>query len=98
MELKKENSNKINILDEVIFESLTEGWDQDYKNDEVPPYLKEIRLVIIGNVDSGKSTLVGCLTKGIKDDGRGYEENLDLITNMKVKLKELHLFLRNHRL
>ena len=46
MELKKENSNKINILDEVIkkpiFESLTEGWDQDYKNDEVPPYLKEI--------------------------------------------------------
>ena len=76
MELKKENSNKINILDEVttkpIFESLTEGWDQDYKNDEVPPYLKEIRLVVIGNVDSGKSTLVGCLTKGIKDDGRGY--------------------------
>lgn len=37
-----------------------------------PPYLKEIRLAVIGNVDSGKSTLVGCLTKGIKDDGRGY--------------------------
>ena len=76
MELKKENSNKINILDEVttkpIFESLTEGWDKEYKNDEVPPYLKEIRLVVMGNVDSGKSTLVGCLTKGIKDDGRGY--------------------------
>ena len=55
-----------------IFESLTEGWDKDFKDDEIPPYLKEIRLAVIGNVDSGKSTLVGCLTKGIKDDGRGY--------------------------
>ena len=55
-----------------ILESLTEGWDKDYKEDEIPPYYKEIRLAVIGNVDSGKSTLVGCLTKGIKDDGRGY--------------------------
>ena len=55
-----------------IFESLTEGWDKDYKDDEIPPYLKEIRMAVIGNVDSGKSTLVGCLTKGIKDDGRGF--------------------------
>ena len=55
-----------------ILESLTEGWDKDFKDDEIPPYLKEIRLAVIGNVDSGKSTLVGCLTKGIKDDGRGY--------------------------
>ncbi|CAK69640.1 unnamed protein product (macronuclear) [Paramecium tetraurelia] len=29
------------------------------------------KLAIIGNVDSGKSTLVGVLTKGILDDGRG---------------------------
>ena len=79
MELKKQNSNssnKINIVDETqtknIFESLTEGWDKDYKQDETHPYIKEIRLVVIGNVDSGKSTLVGCLSKGIKDDGRGY--------------------------
>ncbi|MCQ2821406.1 MAG: GTP-binding protein [archaeon] len=35
-------------------------------------FIKEIRLAVIGNVDSGKSTLVGCLTKNIKDDGRGY--------------------------
>ena len=55
-----------------IFDSLTDGWDQDFKNDEIPPYLKEIRLAVIGNVDSGKSTLVGCITKGIKDDGRGF--------------------------
>jgi GTPase len=68
--------NKINVINEnpkkTIFESLTDGWDKDYKPDELPPYLKEIRMAVIGNVDSGKSTLVGCLTKGIKDDGRGY--------------------------
>ncbi|CAD8083477.1 unnamed protein product [Paramecium sonneborni] len=29
------------------------------------------KLAIIGNVDSGKSTLVGVLTKGLLDDGRG---------------------------
>ena len=79
MELKKQNSNssnKIDIVDNIptknIFESLTDGWDKEYKPDETHPYLKEIRLVVIGNVDSGKSTLVGCLSKGIKDDGRGY--------------------------
>ena len=37
-----------------------------------PTYIKEIRVAVIGNVDSGKSTLVGCLTKNIKDDGRGF--------------------------
>ena len=31
----------------------------------------DIRVAVIGNVDSGKSTLVGVLTKGIMDDGRG---------------------------
>jgi len=31
----------------------------------------DVRIAIIGNVDSGKSTLVGVLTKGIFDDGRG---------------------------
>ena len=30
-----------------------------------------IRVAIVGNVDSGKSTLVGVLTKGMPDDGRG---------------------------
>lgn len=32
----------------------------------------DIRVAVIGNVDSGKSTLVGVLTKGIMDDGRGF--------------------------
>jgi GTPase len=31
----------------------------------------DVRVAVIGNVDSGKSTLVGVLTKGINDDGRG---------------------------
>ena len=30
-----------------------------------------VKIAIIGNVDSGKSTLVGVLTKGLFDDGRG---------------------------
>lgn len=34
---------------------------------EVP----EIRVAIVGNVDAGKSTLLGVLTKGQLDDGRG---------------------------
>lgn len=32
---------------------------------------QEIRVAVIGNVDSGKSTLVGVLTRGMLDDGRG---------------------------
>jgi GTPase len=31
----------------------------------------DVRIAVIGNVDSGKSTLVGVLTKCIMDDGRG---------------------------
>ena len=32
----------------------------------------EVRVAIVGNVDSGKSTMVGVLTRGILDDGRGF--------------------------
>ena len=32
---------------------------------------KEVRVAVIGNVDSGKSTLIGVLTKGLLDNGRG---------------------------
>ena len=49
MELKKQNSNssnKIDIVDNIptknIFESLTDGWDKEYKPDETHPYLKEV--------------------------------------------------------
>lgn len=30
-----------------------------------------VKIAVVGNVDSGKSTLVGVLTKGERDDGRG---------------------------
>lgn len=33
--------------------------------------LSEIRVAVVGNVDSGKSTILGVLTKGRLDDGRG---------------------------
>ena len=31
----------------------------------------ELRVAVVGNVDSGKSTLIGVLTKGGLDNGRG---------------------------
>ena len=31
----------------------------------------DVRIAVIGNVDSGKSTIVGVLSRGINDDGRG---------------------------
>jgi len=31
----------------------------------------ELRIAVVGNVDSGKSTLIGVLTSGVRDDGRG---------------------------
>ncbi|KAJ3095865.1 hypothetical protein HDU96_001020, partial [Phlyctochytrium bullatum] len=33
--------------------------------------LLELRIAVVGNVDAGKSTLLGVLTKDILDDGRG---------------------------
>ena len=32
----------------------------------------EVRVAVVGNVDSGKSTLLGVLTHGVLDDGRGH--------------------------
>lgn len=36
----------------------------------------DVKIAVIGNVDSGKSTLVGVLTKGVLDDGRGQARKL----------------------
>ena len=33
--------------------------------------MKELRIGVIGNVDSGKSTLIGVITKNVLDNGRG---------------------------
>jgi GTPase len=35
----------------------------------------DLKIGVIGNVDSGKSTLVGVLTKGCLDNGRGFARN-----------------------
>lgn len=51
-----------NKLDEEMLSKLSE----DERRGE-----NDIRVAIIGNVDSGKSTLVGVLSKGELDDGRG---------------------------
>jgi polynucleotide 5'-kinase involved in rRNA processing len=38
--------------------------------------LNDTRVAMIGNVDSGKSTLIGVLTNATLDDGRGGKANL----------------------
>ena len=40
------------------------------------PNITELRIGIMGNVDSGKSTLTGVLTKDVLDDGRGRARTL----------------------
>lgn len=59
---KQEDETKEKAL-EKEFDELGSGLSVREEND--------IRIAVIGNVDSGKSTLVGVLTKGIMDDGRG---------------------------
>ncbi|CAL1137035.1 unnamed protein product [Cladocopium goreaui] len=44
---------------------------EDMTDDWVEDHMKDVTVAVIGNVDSGKSTLVGVLTKGGLDDGRG---------------------------
>lgn len=46
--------------------------------------MEHSKLAVIGNVDSGKSTLVGVLTKGIYDDGRGSAREVH-INNLRIK-------------
>jgi GTPase len=53
---------KDHVADSEVISMLTE----DERRGE-----NDIRIAIIGNVDSGKSTLVGVLSKGELDDGRG---------------------------
>jgi len=45
--------------------------EETKRGDIQPSKLDSVKIAVIGNVDSGKSTLVGVLTKGMPDDGRG---------------------------
>ena len=33
--------------------------------------IDDVRIATVGNTDSGKSTIIGVLTKGLMDDGQG---------------------------
>jgi GTPase len=52
-------------FDNIVFTHKTEQHDKKLAAKQV------VRIAIVGNVDSGKSTLCSVLTKGIMDDGRG---------------------------
>lgn len=41
------------------------------KEDELVVLCSDVRIAVVGNVDSGKSTLIGVLTGGTLDNGRG---------------------------
>ena len=45
------------------------------QNSGQPAKYTDVRVAMIGNVDSGKSTLVGVMTKCVLDDGRGAARN-----------------------
>ena len=64
---KHEKKTLTNIIEEhEIDEESLDKLSEDDRRGET-----DIRVAIIGNVDSGKSTLVGVLSKGELDDGRG---------------------------
>lgn len=64
----KENNTKTNT--NTVYDSTIEELKEQQKG------IKEVRVAVIGNVDSGKSTLVGVLTKCVLDDGRGAARQL----------------------
>lgn len=57
---EKIEKKNLEIIDDIKFQKL-----------DLDANTKEVRVAVIGNVDSGKSTLVGVLTKCMLDDGRG---------------------------
>lgn len=59
-------------VDEENDKAVEEGDGIDYHDIMTEEYeLNDTRIAMIGNVDSGKSTLIGVLTNATLDDGRG---------------------------
>ena len=58
------NSNNNNVIKEFLVRN-------NFDTDD----FMEVRVAVVGNVDSGKSTLLGVLTHGVLDDGRGDASN-----------------------
>ena len=57
------NMNRMNLDDKQYLDSIS----------EIKP---EIRIGVLGNVDSGKSSTIGVITKDVLDDGKGYARSL----------------------
>lgn len=68
----KLNQNDSKILIDVDSKHIYEKQEDNSSLENV----KEVRVAVIGNVNSGKSTLVGVLTKCVLDDGRGHARQL----------------------
>jgi len=68
---KKEEGGKLNRMDDDEEKKHFEGTFGKIDSSLSVREENDVRIAVIGNVDSGKSTLVGVLTKGIMDDGRG---------------------------
>ena len=73
-------SSKVRIFDNEQRAEIEEIKESDefnkfqLENEKANVNIKEendVRIAVIGNVDSGKSTIVGVMTKSIMDDGRG---------------------------
>jgi GTPase len=62
---KQPQSNTLNAANKITREYFLR---RNYDNDD----FIEVRVAVVGNVDSGKSTLLGVLTHGVLDDGRGH--------------------------
>jgi GTPase len=78
---KQEPNQKLFIEEEPKFKEFI-----DFSREDESDSSKEVRVATIGNVDSGKSTLVGVLAKCIHDNGRGSAR--ELVFNFKhEKLK-----------
>lgn len=69
---KNNNNNKAMVEDENDdFIDYHEIMKEEYEHNDT-------RIAMIGNVDSGKSTLIGVLTNSLLDDGRGCARSLVL--------------------
>ncbi len=71
-ETKEELGDATITKDEEVKEK--EGFEKQFKKLDSSLAVREendVRIAVIGNVDSGKSTLVGVATKSVLDDGRG---------------------------
>lgn len=64
----KSNGANLIVLDR---ELKNRGWVMVRRAVESLEEVAEVRVAVVGNVDAGKSTMLGVLTKGALDDGRG---------------------------